>query len=165
MSITVLPGTALVIVPGALLWAGSETSWAAEPGAASALGLAFGMFCGAVGLALAGWTVVDFARRGRGTLAPWDPPVKLLVTGPYGHVRNPMIIGVALLLVSEALLLHAAWIAAWAVIFFLINAAYIPKSEEPGLARRFGGDYQRYRENVPRWIPRLTPWRPRGEPH
>ena len=69
-----------------------------------------------------------------------------------------MITGVALLLVAEALLLHSLPIAAWAVTFFLINAAYIPKKEEPGLEQRFGSDYELYREDVPRWIPRLTPW-------
>ena len=159
-SIAVLPGTALVIVPGGLLWASSDTGWAARPDTTSALGLVFGVVCGGLGLILAGWTIVDFTRRGKGTLAPWDPPVNLLVTGPYTHVRNPMITGVALLLVAEALLLHSLLIAAWAVTFFLINAAYIPKKEEPGLERRFGRDYELYRENVPRWIPRLTPWRP-----
>ena len=159
-SIAVLPGTALVIVPGALLWGSSDTNWMAEPGATSALGLIFGAGCGMLGFALAGWTIVDFTRRGKGTLAPWDPPVNLLVTGPYTHVRNPMITGVALLLVAEALLLHSLLIAAWAVFFFLINTAYIPKKEEPGLVRRFGDQYEIYRENVPRWIPRLAPWRP-----
>ena len=158
-SIAVLPGTALVIVPGALLWGSSDTVWMADPGATSALGLVFGVGCGMLGFALAGWTIVDFTRRGKGTLAHWDPPVNLLVTGPYTHVRNPMIMGVALLLVAEALLLHSLLIAVWAVTFFLINAAYIPKKEEPGLARRFGGEYELYRENVPRWIPRLTSWR------
>lgn len=159
-SIAVLPGTALVIVPGLLLWASSNTSWMANSGETSALGLVFGVLCSVLGLALAGWTIVDFTRRGKGTLAPWDPPVELLVTGPYTHVRNPMITGVALILVAESLLLHSALIAVWAVVFFLINAVYIPKKEEPGLEQRFGDDYRLYGENVPRWIPRVTPWRP-----
>lgn len=162
-SIAVLPGTALLIVPGLLLWGSANTAWAANPEAASALGLFFGVVCGASGIALAGWTILDFTRRGKGTLAPWDPPVKLLVTGPYRHVRNPMITGVALVLVSEALLLHSPPVAAWAVLFFLINTVYIPRKEEPGLERRFGNAYERYRENVPRWIPRPTPWQPPEE--
>jgi len=159
-SIAVLPGTALVIVPGTLLWGSSGTVWMADPGATSALGVIFGAVCGLLGLALAGWTIIDFARSGKGTLAPWDPPVNLLVTGPYTHVRNPVITGIALLLVAEALLLHSLLITAWAVFFFLINTAYIPKKEEPGLVRKFGDQYEIYRENVPRWLPRLTPWRP-----
>tara|TARA_A100001037_G_scaffold305853_1_gene347705 strand:- start:374 stop:898 length:525 start_codon:yes stop_codon:yes gene_type:complete len=159
-SIALLPGTAIVIVPGLLLWAGVGSGWTAEPGQTSPLGLVFGVLCAAAGLVLAGWTIVDFTRRGRGTLAPWDPPKNFLVTGPYRHVRNPMITGVALILVAEALLLHAVLVAAWAVVFFLINAAYIPKKEEPGPEKRLGAAYGHYRENVPRWMPRFTPWEP-----
>ena len=86
-SIAVLPGTALVIVPAGLIWVSTDTVWAANPDATSALGLVFGVVSGVLGLALAGWTIVDFTRRGKGTLAPWDPPVNLLVTGPYTKLR------------------------------------------------------------------------------
>ncbi len=82
------------------------------------------------------------------------------MTGPYGHVRNPMITGVTLILVAEGLLLHALLIVAWAVTFFLVDAAYIPRKEEPGLEKRFDAAYEYYCENVPRWIPRFSPWYP-----
>jgi len=62
--------------------------------------------------------------------------------------------------VAEGLLLHALLIVAWAVTFFLVNAAYIPRKEEPGLEKRFGAAYEHYCENVPRWIPRFSPWYP-----
>ena len=155
-----LPSTALIIVPGFLQWAGAGTEWAAQPTQISTPGLIFGVVCGVSGLVLVGWIIVDFTRRGRGPRAPWHPPSNLLMTGPYGHVSNPMITGVTLILVAEGLLLHALLIVAWAVAFFLVNAAYIPRKEEPGLEKRFGAAYEHYCENVPRWIPRFSPWYP-----
>jgi protein-S-isoprenylcysteine O-methyltransferase Ste14 len=101
-----------------------------------------------------------FALEGRGTLAPWDPPTHLVVEGPYAYVRNPMISGVILLLMGEALLLRSIPHLEWAGIFFLLNAIYIPLVEEPGLRARFGKAYEEYAGGVPRLVPRLTPWRP-----
>jgi protein-S-isoprenylcysteine O-methyltransferase Ste14 len=64
------------------------------------------------------------------------------------------------ILAGEAILLGSAAIAIWAATFFAINAVYFPLSEEPGLRRRFGAEYDEYRKNVPRWIPRTRPWEP-----
>jgi protein-S-isoprenylcysteine O-methyltransferase Ste14 len=114
----------------------------------------------ALGLTLAASTVRLFSTRGRGTPAPWDPPRKLVVQGPYRHVRNPMISAVLAMLAAEALLLQALPLAAWMAFFFAANAVYFPLVEEQGLERRFGDDYRVYKANVPRWIPRLTPWTP-----
>jgi len=102
----------------------------------------------------------DFARTGRGTPAPFDPPRRLVVAGLYRYVRNPMYLGMAIFLVGEALLLPeitremlivllAAWVAVTLFIFFY---------EEPTLRRLFGDDYATYCRNVRRWIPRLTPF-------
>jgi protein-S-isoprenylcysteine O-methyltransferase Ste14 len=115
----------------------------------------------AVGLALWAWTVTLFARIGKGTLAPWDPTQRLVVQGPYRHVRNPMISGVISILLGEAALLGSTPLLAWALGFSAVNATYIPLAEEPGLVRRFGDDYLCYRENVPRWLARPRPWQPR----
>jgi protein-S-isoprenylcysteine O-methyltransferase Ste14 len=112
----------------------------------------------AVGLTLVARTVALFARVGRGTLAPWDPTSRLVVRGPYRYVRNPMISGVLFVLVGEALLFGSPAIAVEAACVFLVNAVYFPLVEEPGLAQRFGDEYERYRANVPRWIPRLRAW-------
>lgn len=114
----------------------------------------------AAGLALAGWTVSLFFTIGGGTLAPWDPPRTLVLRGPYRHVRNPMISGVVAVLLGEALFWRSPAVLGWALLFWLINAIYIPLSEEPGLARRFGADYAAYCRQVPRWLPRRTPWSP-----
>ena len=99
-----------------------------------------------------------FGVEGRGTLAPWDPPRTLVVTGAYAYVRNPMISGVVLLLFAEALVLRSSPHLQWAGLFLLINAVYIPLFEEPQLKRRFGDEYEEYRSNVPRLIPRVRGW-------
>jgi protein-S-isoprenylcysteine O-methyltransferase Ste14 len=142
-----------LVVPGVIVALGEEVEvgWPAVPGAVLI----------AAGLALWAWTVTLFARIGKGTLAPWDPTQRLVVHGPYRHVRNPMISGVIAILLGEAALLGSWTLLAWALAFFALNATYIPLVEEPGLVRRFGDDYLRYRENVPRWLPRPRPWEPR----
>jgi protein-S-isoprenylcysteine O-methyltransferase Ste14 len=111
------------------------------------------------GLALFFWCVGLFVRVGRGTLAPWDPTRQLVAAGPYAHLRNPMITGVLAMLIGEALIFRSWVVAAWAMLFLFANHAYFILSEEPGLERRFGPAYAAYQANVPRWIPRLSPWR------
>ena len=69
-----------------------------------------------------------------------------------------MISGVAAILLGEAALIGSPRLLAWFGFFLALNATYIPLVEEPGLVRRFGEDYLVYRRNVPRWLPRLTPW-------
>jgi protein-S-isoprenylcysteine O-methyltransferase Ste14 len=100
-----------------------------------------------------------FARVGQGTLAPWEPTRRLVAVGPYAHVRNPMIVGVMSIIAGEATLLGSLRIGLWGVAFFAINHVYFVLSEEPGLEKRFGADYLEYKRSVPRWIPRLWPWR------
>ena len=105
-------------------------------------------------------TISLFAGFGDGTLAPWDPPQRLVVRGVYRRVRNPMLSGVFFVLVGEAALLGSPQVLAWFLVAFAVNAAYIPLIEEPGLLYRFGDEYLDYKRNVPRWIPRLKPWTP-----
>jgi protein-S-isoprenylcysteine O-methyltransferase Ste14 len=124
--------------------------------AAAALGLvALG-----VGATLFVASLRRFGSEGMGTLAPWDPPARLVVRGPYAFVRNPMISGVVILLLAEGLLLRSPPHLEWAGIFALINAVYIPLFEEPQLKARFGHDYEQYASGVPRLIPRVRAWRP-----
>jgi protein-S-isoprenylcysteine O-methyltransferase Ste14 len=112
----------------------------------------------AAGLALVCWTIVQFAKIGQGTLAPWDPPKRLVVTGVYRYARNPMISGVLLILIGEALFFASTGLLIWAACFFAVNAAYLPLVEEERLERRFGDRYTEYKRYVPRWIPRISPW-------
>jgi protein-S-isoprenylcysteine O-methyltransferase Ste14 len=112
------------------------------------------------GLLLVVTTVKLFITAGRGTLAPWDPTQRLVVTGVYRYVRNPMISGVFTVLLGEGLLLGSLPVLVWALGFAVVNMIYIPLKEEPGLRQRFGDEYLEYARHVPRWLPRRTPWTP-----
>jgi protein-S-isoprenylcysteine O-methyltransferase Ste14 len=116
------------------------------------------MICVCPGLVLMIATIRLFVTVGKGTLAPWEPPQKLVVRGVYRYVRNPMISGVGLVLLGESVLTASLPLCGWFLVFLAVNSVYIPLSEEPGLVKRFGEEYLNYKQNVPRWIPRLTPW-------
>ena len=156
-TIVALPGTALVFVPAVIVYATRNTA-AAAPATPGLPLFWLGLAAAVCGLPLMIWTVRMFVTIGKGTPAPWDPPRRLVVRGPYRHVRNPMITGVLFALLAEATFLQAWPLAAWAGAFFALNTIYFLFSEEPGLARRFGDDYRAYKASVPRWIPRLRPW-------
>ena len=153
--IVILPGTVLVFVPSLMLWLSPGSPPARAEGR-----WWIGLVLAAAGLMLATWTARLFLTLGRGTPAPWAPPRNLVVAGPYRHVRNPMITGVLLMLAAESLLFGSWPIVGWMLVFFLIHGVYLARMEEPGLERRFGEDYRRYKANVPRWIPRASPWDP-----
>ena len=162
-TVLILPGTAVVIVPGFLRWLSEGPAVAGVP---SDPGLwQFGAGWGALGLGvgMGVWTARLFVSIGKGTPAPWDPPEKLVVKGLYRHVRNPMITAVLFFLLGEALLLQSWPIGGWGLFFFAANTVYFPLHEEKGLEKRFGEDYRIYKANVPRWLPRLTPWKLPGE--
>ena len=112
------------------------------------------------GLTLVVVTVRLFILIGKGTLAPWDPTQRLVVTGVYRYVRNPMISGVFSILLGESVLLGSPALVMWTLAFAIVNLIYIPLLEEPGLVERFGDDYREYTRHVPRWLPRRTPWTP-----
>jgi len=100
-----------------------------------------------------------FATIGKGTLAPWDPTQKMVIEGPYRYCRNPMISAVLFIIVGESFLLASLPILIWAVVFFVMTNIYFILSEEPELEKRFGKEFLDYKANVPRWIPRLRPWK------
>ncbi|POY37978.1 isoprenylcysteine carboxylmethyltransferase family protein [Solitalea longa] len=112
-----------------------------------------------LGLGIFVYTVFLFKHLGKGTLAPWQPTQKLIVAGPYRYCRNPMITGVFFILIGESLITHSLSIGYWAVLFFMINTVYFILKEESDLYKRFGEEYRRYKSNVPRWLPRLTPYK------
>lgn len=152
-AILLLPGIALVAVPGLILWAAG-----AMPAAMGEVRFWLALALAVPGVGLAGWTMDLFRRFGNGTPAPWDPTQKLIVRGPYRYMRNPMIASVILLLAAEAVFFASPEVAVWMAVFFAANMVYFPLSEEKGLEKRFGDAYRRYKANVPRWLPRLTPW-------
>jgi protein-S-isoprenylcysteine O-methyltransferase Ste14 len=149
LAICLLPGVVAGVIPALLV--DELASWPL---------VVLGGLVAALGLTLIVQTVALFATVGDGTLAPWDPTTRLVVRGPYRRVRNPMISGVLCVLLGETLLFGSTALLAWLAIVFAVNAIYFPLVEEPGLRRRFGADYEAYRAAVPRWLPRLRPWRP-----
>jgi protein-S-isoprenylcysteine O-methyltransferase Ste14 len=100
-----------------------------------------------------------FALEGLGTPAPIAPPQKLVVTGLYRYVRNPIYIALVAVIFGQALLfgdLPLLWYGALLWLFFHV---WVVTIEEPTLEQTFGAEYESFRINVPRWIPRSTPWR------
>lgn len=158
LSIVALPATVTVVVPVWIARSGVPPDWPTS--ALDLLLIAVGVPVVTLGLVLFGASLHQFFSHGRGTLAPWDPPRRLVVRGPYAHVRNPMISGVIFVLWGTALLLRSWPHAVWAGIFLFINAVYIPLLEEPQLEERFGDEYARYKIHVRRFIPRFRPWTP-----
>lgn len=157
LSIALLPFVVVVLMPRWLL-VGEVGNVAMTSARIVAAGRTAGAVLFVAGFTLFVWCVVLFARVGRGTLAPWDPTQRLVVVGPYRHVRNPMITAVCTMLAGEALYFHSAPIGWWFLFVVALNHAYFIVLEEPGLEARFGDEYARYRAAVPRWIPRRRGW-------
>jgi protein-S-isoprenylcysteine O-methyltransferase Ste14 len=102
-----------------------------------------------------------FALQGRGTPAPVAPPQHLVVTGLYRHVRNPMYVSVVAIICGQALLFGDWRLIVYGALFWLGCHAFVVLYEEPALAHSFGAEYEAFRANVPRWIPRARPWQGR----
>jgi protein-S-isoprenylcysteine O-methyltransferase Ste14 len=154
-AIAMLPFVVTVLIP---IWVTARYESPVIEGIPLVLLRAIGLITLGLGVFLFAHSLGRFATEGEGTLAPWDPPRKLVVRGPYRFVRNPMISGVLLGLFGEAMLLHSPALGIWALTFFAINAVVIPLIEEPQLRDRFGEAYIEYCNHVPRLIPRTTPW-------
>lgn len=142
----------LVLPPAALLeWLGIEPQ-----GAGGAPQVA-GLILVAAGVGLMAWCVTTFAVIGRGTPAPFDPPRRLVRSGPYGVVRNPMYIGAGSTLMGAALYYGSLVLLALVLAFGVAASLFVRFYEEPTLTRLFGSDYRAYRERVPRWWPGRRP--------
>jgi protein-S-isoprenylcysteine O-methyltransferase Ste14 len=157
-AIVTLPVMVLVVIPFVLNAIFQPPPRSSPPASAGSIAFWLALGLAAYGLPLAIWTVSLFWRYGEGTAAPWDPPERFVVRGPYRYVRNPMISGVLALLAAEALMLRSLPILCWLMAALLVNVVYIPFVEERGLAKRFGEPYLTYKKNVPRWLPRSRPW-------
>jgi protein-S-isoprenylcysteine O-methyltransferase Ste14 len=159
-AVLLLPFMVTVVVPATILFLTHPDTfdlWQSYPTTRVGLPI-LGCAFPCLGLALIVATIRLFVTVGKGTLAPWNPTQRPVVQGVYRHVRNPMIAGVFFVLLGEAILAASLPLFIWFVVFVLGNPIYIPLVEEPGLLKRFGDDYLAYQQNVPRWIPRLTPW-------
>jgi len=142
----VIPGTVAVYLPWLL--------FARTPDANFGFVRYAGIPLFAIGAAIYAWCVADFALAGRGTPAPIDPPKELVVRGLYRHVRNPMYIGVGLVLLGEAFWFQKTRMVLYSAIVAVVWHLFVVFYEEPILQRKFGESYRKYREEVPRWLPR-----------
>ena len=97
-----------------------------------------------------------FAREGKGTLVPIDPPRFVVRGGAYQLVRNPMYVANVTLLVGVAILFASWLVLGWAVVMLVVFHLFSVAYEEPALRREFGDDYEAYRRSVGRWIPRRS---------
>ena len=111
------------------------------------------------GLVPVGQSFIEFIRA-NGTPVPVASPPRLVVSGCYRYVRNPIYVGFLVILTGEALLFGSRGLLEYAAVAWCIGAAAVRFYEEPILARKFGAEYQAYRRAVRAWIPRLHPWTP-----
>src|SRR5262245_20377594 len=109
----------------------------------------------AAGAALLAACIVEFARSGRGTLSPADPPRQLVVRGLSRHVRNPMYLAVSTIVLGEALWTHSMALVRYWLFFFVCVNIFVMGYEEPYLRSRFGASYDEYTRSVGRWIPKI----------
>lgn len=149
---TLFIGLLLVFLPAQLL------SIAGIPppetvGAPQVIGAIFAISGGMLAL----WCILTFVVVGKGTPAPFDPPRRLVIQGPYAFVRNPMYIGAVLVLIGAALFYQSLTLLAYAAVFLLVTHLFVVLYEEPTLQRTFGTDYESYCHRVSRWRPRLRP--------
>lgn len=139
----------LVFLPARVLeWAGARPP--ASIGAAQAAGIGVVLAGGALAL----WCVLAFAVIGRGTPAPFDPPRRLVVRGPYRYVRNPMYVGAGVALAGAAVYYASIALLAFTAAFLLVAHIFVLGYEERALRRRFGAEYDDYCRRVRRWLPR-----------
>lgn len=115
-----------------------------------------GLLLGGVGAALALTTLVQFVIQGFGTPAVFDPPRRFVARGAYRFVRNPMYIGGVSVLAGWGLYAHSLSIVLYAAGAFAVIHTFVVLVEEPGLRKRFNGQYEDYCNTVPRWIPRFS---------
>jgi protein-S-isoprenylcysteine O-methyltransferase Ste14 len=141
-----LPALVAFIVPLALL---PEDRWRMEGTFAGWLVLAFGLLVLLV-------CVKDFYVFGKGTLAPWDPPKRLVTGGLYKFVRNPMYVGVVCIVAGWGLITGSSLLGGYAVFLVVGFHLRVVLYEEPKLAQQFPTDWPRYSSRVNRWLPTLS---------
>jgi len=142
----IVPGTVAVYVPLRI---------AAGRSPASGWTLASALLVLLLGAAIYGWCVWDFASFGRGTPAPIDAPKKLVVRGLYRYTRNPMYVGVLTVIAGWAVFYRAANLLVYALVVGICFHLFVVLYEERHLTEAFGSQYDAYRTQVARWLPRI----------
>ena len=137
-----LPGVMAFVIPGVLLCSAGQTR----------IVYPLGLLLVALGLVGLLWCVRDFYIIGRGTLAPWSPPQKLVVAGLYRYSRNPMYVSVTLLILGWAISFASQGVFVYTLCLAVAFQLRIVLGEEPWLARKYGSEWQAYASQVPRWF-------------
>jgi protein-S-isoprenylcysteine O-methyltransferase Ste14 len=143
----VAPGMVAGYIPLALLRRGPQI----ETGFLAYLAFPLWLIGGMILL----WSFWNFLIQGHGTPAPIEPPKELVAAGFYRYVRNPMYVGIILILIGHFLWFKATWLFVYAAIVFLAFHLFITLYEEPTLKSKFGAAYEAYLKKVSRWIPRF----------
>src|SRR5262249_43998672 len=144
-----LPGTVTVGIPYWIL-SSREVAVISQGQPYRYLGIPLVMI-GGTGLL---WCIWQFFSEGRGTLAPIDAPKHLVVRGLFRYVRNPMYVSVVTILIGEAIFFMSAAIIIEVGTFMVLVYLFVVFYEEPTLRRQFGKSYEKYSQQVGRWIPR-----------
>ena len=152
----ILPGNVLITIP-LIIFLFSKNSYSYDLANPNDFLFYIAMFLLALGLFLAIWSVRTFyTTGGDGTPGPWRPVSNLIISGPYCYVRNPMILGAVILLLFESALFGSKPFLLWALVFFVGNIIYFKTFEEKELVKRFGADYEDYKNKVPMLFPKFT---------
>jgi protein-S-isoprenylcysteine O-methyltransferase Ste14 len=149
--LVVAPGTVCGLVPWLI------TGWR-QPGDPVSWVDTLGWLLVLAGAAVLVHAFVAFAWHGRGTPAPAAPTERLVVTGTYRHVRNPMYVAVLAVVLGQVLLFASWGLFAYLVVIGITMASFVHIYEEPTLREAYGPAYDEFCENVPRWLPRVSPW-------
>ena len=148
--LVIAPGTLAVYLPWTVChW------YFASPLLGFFLFRALGALMIAAGLPVLLDSFARFAIYGLGTPAPIAPPQRLVVSGLYRYVRNPMYVAVALLIFGQGLLFGSVRLVGYGLVIWLGFFAFVVAYEEPALRRKFGKEYEQFCARVPRWVPRL----------
>jgi protein-S-isoprenylcysteine O-methyltransferase Ste14 len=150
-----------VVVAGVIPW--WITRWRMQPSFLDASAIkVVGAILVAFGLVIVADSFARFALEGIGTPAPPFPTRHLVVTGLYRRVRNPMYVAVVAMILGQALLFASLGLLVYGALTWLCTHVFVVGYEEPTLRVQFGREYEIYRANVPRWLPRIRPWRAPG---
>jgi protein-S-isoprenylcysteine O-methyltransferase Ste14 len=148
----VAPGTVVGLIPWLI------TRWEI-PGSTPIWRIVLGVLLIVAGLILPVHAFVQFVKAG-GTPMPIAPTQRLVVSGFNRYVRNPMYLGLLVVILGEALLFGSWALLVYAAVLWVITATFVRWYEEPTLLREYDGEYEAYRRNVHAWLPSWHPWTP-----
>ncbi len=141
-----VPGTVAVVVPSIIVKIGVPYAMVQ-----SFFPRLLGLLATLAGLSICLWCFWDFINKGKGTPSPFEPPKKLVIVGLYRYVRNPMYIGIILIILGEAILYSSLLLMLYLGMLLVIFHIGVVYYEEPRLKAEFGETYDNYLISVPRW--------------